>query len=74
MELTKTEISVLRQLHLQGFVKWGAMPKNKRVPLLKSLEERGLIEGLNLTEKGIRYSSYKDMNDFENFDKNKPIF
>lgn len=52
-ELTKTEISVLRQLHLKGFVQWGSMPKKKRVPLLKSLEERGYLEGINLTQKGI---------------------
>lgn len=55
-ELTKTEISVLRQLHLQGFVKWGAMPKKKRVPFLKSLEERGFINGIELTQKGIEAS------------------
>lgn len=55
-ELTKTEISVLRQLHLKGFVQWGAMPKNKRVPLLKSLEERRYIKGINLTLKGIEAS------------------
>lgn len=55
-KLTKTEISILRQLHLQGFVNWGSMPKKKRVPLLKSLEERGFIDGINLTEKGIEAS------------------
>lgn len=55
-ELTKTEISVLRQLHLKGFVLQGSMPKNKRVPLLKSLEERGYIKDIELTSKGIEAS------------------
>ena len=55
-ELTKTEISVLRQLHLKGFVQWGSMPKKKRVPLLKSLAERGYIKGVELTSKGIEAS------------------
>ena len=53
MKLTDVEISVLRQLHLQGFVKWGSMLKSKRVPLLKSLEQRGYLNGINLTEKAI---------------------
>lgn len=51
--LTSVEKSVLRQLHLQGFVKWGSMQKKKRVPLLKSLEQRGYLNGINLTEKAI---------------------
>ncbi|MDA3780324.1 MAG: hypothetical protein PF487_08945 [Bacteroidales bacterium] len=55
-ELTKIEISVLRQLHLKGFVQWGSMAKNKRVSLLKSLEKNGYIKGIELTEKGIEAS------------------
>lgn len=54
--LTKTEISVLRQLHLKGYINWGAMSKKNRVPLLKSLEIKGFIKGIQLTEKGIQQS------------------
>ena len=51
--LTEVEKSILKQLHLQGFVRWGSMKKSKRVPLLKSLEQRGYLNGINLTEKAI---------------------
>lgn len=54
--LTKAEKSILRQLHLQGFIHWGSMPKSKRVPFLKSLEKKGFLKGLELTNKGIELS------------------
>lgn len=54
MKLTDVEKSVLRQLHLQGFVNWGSMLKSKRVPMLKDLQKRGYLDdNLNLTAKAI---------------------
>ena len=44
IELTKQEEKILLQLHLQGFVKWGSMKKNKRINILKDLTKKGYLD------------------------------
>ena len=58
MELTKTEIRVLRNLHLKGCTgKMGSMNLKQRKELLNGLLEKGLINRkAELTEKGIEES------------------
>lgn len=57
-KLSKTEINVLRSLHLRGSSgSMGSMPLAKRRALIKGLAEKGLIDDkANLTPKGIELS------------------
>jgi len=58
MELTKTEIRVLRNLHLTGGTgKMGSMSLKQRRELIRGLLAKGLIdERAKLTKKGIEAS------------------
>lgn len=54
MKISNQEKKVLQQLHQQGFVRWGPMKKNKRIKILNTLIEKGLITNMGLpTSLGI---------------------
>jgi hypothetical protein len=58
MNLTDTEIRVLKNIHLKGCMgKCGALNIKQREKLLLGLIEKGLLrENMTLTEKGINES------------------
>ncbi len=54
MELTSTEKSCIRQLHLQGYWNAGKLIYTKRIALLLNLQLRGMLDdNAKPTKKGI---------------------